>query len=287
MFPSGASSAVPRSTQGPGSELAQEGASRSRSWASARAELIAEAEHRLESDNGASRRAMTSSARRSSACAPSSPSRRGAFASATAELEAHAAERRRALHELAERLRRRSRSSTSRSSARRTRPSPDPGELRGRRAAPARPPHAIDRPGRPTLRGGRRAAVRGLREGRARRGGPTPVARARRSSAMFAREAESVLAERLSKSATSAAAAREAPQRERSPPQPAQRRIPGHTGAAPLRRGARAAAAHRALEAETEAERGILETRLPELARRIDETVAQAENRLSSVIRSS
>jgi len=41
-----------------------------------------------------------------------------------------------------------------------------------------------------------------------------------------------------------------------------------------------------ALEAQTEAERGILETRLQDLARRVDELASEAENRLGATIRS-
>ena len=40
-----------------------------------------------------------------------------------------------------------------------------------------------------------------------------------------------------------------------------------------------------ALEEETEAERGILETRLQDLARRLDETISEAELRLGSAMR--
>jgi hypothetical protein len=41
------------------------------------------------------------------------------------------------------------------------------------------------------------------------------------------------------------------------------------------------------LESETEAERGILEARLQDLARRIEETVSEAEIRLGSATRHS
>ena len=42
-----------------------------------------------------------------------------------------------------------------------------------------------------------------------------------------------------------------------------------------------------ALEEETEAERGVLDTRLQDLARRLEETISEAELRLGSAARSS
>ena len=109
-----------------------------------------------------------------------------------------------------------------------------------------------------------------------------------RSSAMFAREAESVLAERLSKIGDLGGQRLE---KRLSESEALLSRRRDEILATLEQRLSDAESEQRrrieALEAETEAERGILETRLQELARRIDETVAQAENRLSSVIRSS
>lgn len=204
---------------------------------------------------------------------------REAVAAARAELETHAAERRRALHEVSERLRRRERELQDQIER-------QEGEAAGRiRASFAdverRQLEQLER----TLEraSGRHAdaaaqqfeaATKGAREHAAKR-----LSRELdRAVATYAREAQSVLAERLTQVAGAGT-------------QRLEKRI-GQVAAGLERQRDELAAAleHRvteteaelrrrleALAADTEAERGVLEARLHDLARRIEVLVGRAE----------
>ena len=104
---------------------------------------------------------------------------------------------------------------------------------------------------------------------------------------MFAHEAESVLAERLSK--VGDVGAKRVEKRLTESEAVLTRRRDELLAALELRMSDAEAELRRrmaTLEAQTEAERGILETRLQDLARRVDELVSEAENRLGATIRS-
>ena len=129
----------------------------------------------------------------------SSKAAQEAVEAANAELESHAAERRRALHEVAERLRSASASSASGSSARRPRRSQriqaSFGDVERRQVEQLK--RVVERT-RGALLGGRRPAVRGGGQRGPRGGGAAARARARpggRSSSRARREG--VLAEQL------------------------------------------------------------------------------------------
>ncbi len=253
-------------------------------------QLMAEAEHRIETDN---RRLDTSHEEQRAALArvrtELAEAAEAAFASAKGEIEEHAAERRRALHEVSERLRRRERELHEQIER-----EENEATLRIRASFEDVERRQLDHLTRLIDRAGERyveaaeqqfeASIKGARDEAAR----LLSRELERSSAMFAREAESVLAERLSKIGDLGGQRLE---KRLSESEALLSRRRDEILATLEQRLSDAESEQRrrieALEAETEAERGILETRLQELARRIDETVAQAENRLSSVIRSS
>jgi len=253
-------------------------------------QLMAEAEHRIETDN---RRLDTSHEEHRAALArvrtELAEAAEAAFASAKGEIDEHAAERRRALHEVSERLRRRERELHEQIER-----EENEATLRIRSSFEDVERRQLDHLTRLIDRAGQRyveaaeqqfeASIKGARDEAAR----LLSRELERSSAMFAREAESVLAERLSKIGDLGGQRLE---KRLSESEALLSRRRDEILATLEQRLSDAEGEQRrrieALEAETEAERGILETRLQELARRIDETVAEAENRLSSVIRSS
>lgn len=253
-------------------------------------QLMAEAEHRIETDN---RRLDTSHEEHRAALArvrtELAEAAEAAFASAKGEIDEHAAERRRALHEVSERLRRRERELHEQIER-----EENEATLRIRASFEDVERRQLDHLTRLIDRAGQRyveaaeqqfeASIKGARDEAAR----LLSRELERSSAMFAREAESVLAERLSKIGDLGGQRLE---KRLSESEALLSRRRDEILATLEQRLSDAEGEQRrriqALEAETEAERGILETRLQELARRIDETVAEAENRLSSVIRSS
>jgi hypothetical protein len=253
-------------------------------------QLIAEAEQRVERD---SKHLDTAYDEQKAAVGRMrtelSEAAEAAFSTAKTEIEEHAAERRRALHEVSERLRRRERELHEQiereetEAAQRIRASFE--DVERRQLDQLR--RMIDRAGQRYVEAAEQqfdASIRSARDEAAVR-----LSRElERSSAMFAREAESVLAERLSKVGDVGA-------------QRLEKRL-GESEAALARRRDEILVAleqrlteaeaelrrrMKALEEETEAERGILHTRLQDLARRIEETVSEAEIKLGSALRSS
>jgi hypothetical protein len=253
-------------------------------------QLVAEVEQRIESDNkGLDTAHEEQRAALARMRAELAESAEAAFATARSEIEEHAAERRRALHEVSERLRRRERElrelieREETDAAQRIRASFEDVERRQLDQLQ----RMIDRAGTRYVEAAEQqfdASIRTARDDAAVR-----LSRElERSSAMFARDAESVLAERLSKVGDVGA-------------QRLEKRLAEGESALVRRREEILAALEqrlseaeaelrrrmKALEEETEAERGILDTRLQDLSRRIDETVAEAELRLGSALRSS
>ncbi len=252
-------------------------------------QLITELEQRLEADNRGldtahdEQRAALARVRTELAEATES-----AFASARTEIEEHNAERRRALHEVSERLRRRERELREQiereesEAAQRIKSSFEDIERRQLDKLQ----RVVDRSGQRYVEAAEQqfeASVRTARDEAARR-----LARElERSSAMFAHEAESVLAERLSK--VGDVGAKRVEKRLTESEAVLTRRRDELLTALELRMSDAEAELRRrmaALEAQTDAERGILETRLQDLARRIDELASEAENRLGATIRS-
>jgi hypothetical protein len=253
-------------------------------------QLIAEAEQRIEKDN---KHLDTAHDEQRAALArvrtELTEAAEAAFATARTDIEEHAAERRRALHEVAERLRRRERELREQiereeaEAAQRIRAGFEDVERR-----------QLDKLGRLIDRAGERhveaaeqqfaASIKLAREEAARR-----LSRElERAAALFAREAETVLAEKLTRLGDLGAQRLE---RRLGEGEAALDRRRDEILAGLEQRLADAEAELRrrlqSLEADTEAERGILEARLQELARRIDEVVSEAENRLGSAIRTS
>jgi hypothetical protein len=252
-------------------------------------QLMAEAERRLESDNRGlisvheEQRAALARVR-----AELAEATEAAFATAKGEIDEHAAERRRALHEVSERLRRRERELREQieleesEAAQRIRASFEDTERRQLDQLERR----IDRAGERYVEAAEQqfdASIKTAREEAARRLGRE----LERSTAMFAHETESVLAERLSKIGDLGA-------------QRLERRLTEGEAALAQRRDDLLAVLEQrmseaetdvkrrleALEGETDAERRVLEARLQELTRRVDELVAEAESRLASAVRS-
>ena len=212
-----------------------------------------------------------------------------AAAVAKADLEEHSSERRRALHEVAERLRRRERELTVQIER-------EEAEAAQRIAATFGDieRREIDKLSRSVARAGERyaeaaeqqfeKAIKVAREDAARRLGRE----LERASAMFAREADSALAERLSHVGDAGAQRLEKKlgetedvliRRRSEILQELERRLAETES--DLRRRLES------LEADTEAERAVLEARLHELTRRFDEAVASAERRLGTAVRAS
>ena len=197
---------------------------------------------------------------------------------ARAELETHESERRRALQQVAERLRERERELRERIASRGVRGDPaDPGRLRRRRAPAGRPAEAHRRahlgarsprrsrsssPRRSSApRGGRATALAASSTGRsptspARPERPRRAARPRRGCRRPATRAQA-LPDRLVARARAARADRRAAEADR-------------------RRGAQAALAGAGLAADAEAERSVLSARLNELQRRLDAPRSEA-----------
>ena len=253
-------------------------------------QLVAEAEQRVEADN---QRLDTAHEEQRVALArvrtQLTEAAEAAFATAKSEIDEHAAERRRALHEVSERLRRRERELREQiereenEAAQRIKSSFEDIERR-----------QLDKLERLVDRAAERyaeaaeqqfdASIKSARDDAARR-----LARElERSSAMFAREAESVLAERLSRVGDLGAQRLE--KRLGETEKGLGRRREEILAALEQRLSDAEAELRRrmqALEAQTDAERGILESRLKDLARRIDEAVSDADARLGSTVRSS
>jgi hypothetical protein len=253
-------------------------------------QLMAEAEQRVEADR---QRIDTANEEQRAAItrvrAELAEATEAAFASARTELEEHAAERRRALHEVSERLRRRERElreQIEREESEATQRIKAGFEDVERRQ--------LDQLGRMIDRAGERyveaaeqqfdASIKGAREEAARR-----LARElERSSALFAHEAETVLHERLSR--VGDVGAQRLEKRLTESEAALSRRREEILVALEKRFAAAEAEVRRrmeSLESQTETERGILESRLQDLARRIDEIAADAEVRLGSAIRTS
>lgn len=252
-------------------------------------QLMAEAEQRLETDNRGldtahdEQRAALARVRAELAEATET-----AFATARTEIDEHAAERRRALHEVSERLRRRERELREQiereesEAAQRIKASF--ADIERRQLDQLQ--RVVDRAGERYVEAAEQqfdASIKTARDEAARR-----LARElERSSAMFSHEAEAVLAERLSK--VGDIGAQRVEKRLSESEAVLTRRRDELLSALELRMSEAEAELRRrmeTLEAQTHAERGILETRLQDLARRIDELVAEAESRLSSAIRS-
>ena len=210
-----------------------------------------------------------------------------AVTAAKAELEEHSAERRRALHEVSERLRRRERELLEQI---------EHGEAEATQRIGSTfqdvERRQVDKLARIVEQTGQRyaeaaeqefaAAIKAAREGAA-----TRLSRElERASAMFVREAESVLAERLARVGDAGAQRLE---RRLGEAEKALTRRRDEILDGLERRLADAEADLRrrveALESLTETERGLLEARLHELARRIDDAVAAAESRLRGPVR--
>ena len=208
-----------------------------------------------------------------------------ALATANAELEAHGAERRRALHELSERLRRRERSLAEQIER-------EEADARQRVQATSadverRHVERLERVVERTTASYSEAAskefaeaIKGAREDAARR-----LARELdRAVQAFAREAEGVLAERLSNIGNEGVQRLERRLTEATSGFDRQR---DELVAALEVRVSQAEADLRSrldgLSADAEAERAVIEARLHELARRIEETVGQAQSRLAAI----
>jgi hypothetical protein len=254
------------------------------------AQLISEAQKRLEADN---RGIDTGFEQQRAAVARMrtelSDAAEAAFASAKTEIDEHAAERRRALHEVSERLRRRERELHEQigreeiDAAQRIQASFGDVERR-----------QLDKLQRMVNRAGERyveaaeqqfdAAIRAARDEAILR-----LSRElERSAASFAREAEPILAERLSRMGDLGTQRLE---KRMGEGEAVLGRRRDELLTALEQRFAEAEVELRrrmqTLESETEAERGILEARLQDLARRIEETVSEAEIRLGSATRRS
>jgi hypothetical protein len=253
-------------------------------------QLIAEAEQRIESDgkhlDSAHDEQRAALARIRTELTEAAEA---AFATASAEIEEHGAERRRALHEVSERLRRRERELRERiereegEAAQRIKASFEDIERRQLDKLE----RMIDRAGERHVEAAEQqfaATIKSARDDAARR-----LSRElERASAMFAREAEGVLGENLSR-VRDLGAQRLEKRLGESEAALGRRRDEILAGLEQRLTDAEAEVRRRlqSLEAETEAERGILESRLQDLARRVDEVVSEAEHRLGSTIRTS
>jgi hypothetical protein len=251
-------------------------------------QLVADAHQRIEAD--ARRLDATSEEQRAAVIklrAELAQAADGAIAAAKAELEEHAAERRRALHEVSERLRRRERELREQieheESEAVERIKGNFGDIERRQ---------LDKLARTVDRAGVRyaeaaeqqfeAAIRAARENAASR-----LARElERATAMFVREAESVLAEQLARVGDTGALRLE--KRLAETEAGLNRRREEILAALEQRLSEAESELRRrleSLEADTEAERGVLEARLHELSRQIDETLGAAELSARGAIR--
>lgn len=248
-------------------------------------QLLSEAEARIESEaRRLESEAETHRGAAARARAEVDQTAREAVQAAQAELEAHSAERRSALHEVGERLRRRERElheqieREENEAAQRIRATFADTERR-----------QIEQLGRVverTTASQSEAAAQRFEEAikTAREGAAQRLARELdRAVQMFTRETQSALAERLAHLGDAGAQRLEKRlgqiaaglERQRDEIVADLQRSAGETEAAMRRQ-------LEALRADTEAERGILEARLHELSRRIEDVVARSQERLPS-----